>query len=319
MSDGIVDHFLDVWFDPNGEVYSPLVVQRFVSNPSAGTSDEWMAVRNVSPMSLPLGAGFRLGDEETPDGTEGMFAFPAGATLLPGAWYFVARNGTSYLTSLGELPDAEFPPSTSGSIPDMVAYTVWATGTLVGLVNAGDEILILDPQLTILDVAVYGTGAYFGVQSMTAPGVSQVTSRNSASLDTDNCAVDFSNFGAQCASDAVCGSLCKLCSENACVNRPLGSSCSDGGDSCGAVETQYVLYEGTLAGHYDHERRGACPALEYFSISNFTPLPGDSYYLVVPLSDTAEGSYGTNSLGDQIPRGTGAGDCRATWDSTSCP
>lgn len=77
VQDQVVDSSFDLWFSTAGEVVAPLVVQRFVSNATVATSDEWVAVRNVTGATLALD-GFKLGDEETPDGTEGMFGFPAG-------------------------------------------------------------------------------------------------------------------------------------------------------------------------------------------------------------------------------------------------
>jgi MYXO-CTERM domain-containing protein len=242
LMDGTLDYWLDVWFDTSGEVYAPLLVDRFVPAPAATTSDEWYTVRNVSPGTLPLGAGFHIGDEETVDGTEGMFTFPAGATLAPGATYTIARLGSTYQAYFGKAPDAELPPSTSATIPDMLPYPAWtnnanSTSNTMQLANTGDELLVLDPQATILDVVVYGTGVYPGVTSLTpVPGSGVIAVRNPSTQDTDDCKVDFANSGAQCVNDAACGSTCKTCSLNACTPKPTGTSCSDG-NACNGDET----------------------------------------------------------------------------------
>lgn len=52
------------------------------------------------------------------------------------------------------------------------------------------------------------------------------------------------------------------------------------------------------------------PALSYITDGatrkSFTPLASDTYYLVVPLGATREGSYGTDSEGLERPQGVTA-------------
>ncbi len=238
VQDLIVDHSFDVHFSSSGEVYAPLVVQRFLQNSSGGGSDEWITVTNTTPNTLPLG-GFKLGDEETPDGNEGMHAFPP-AMLAAGASFTVARSGPSYQAFFGKAPDAEMPPGASMAVPDMIAFTAWTAGAAgaLQLNNPGDELLVLDPSNTIVDVAVYGTGVYAGVTSFTpAPQVDDVLGRDAMSSDTDNCQVDFANIGKTCTSDAQCGSICNACVDNACGPKPMGAACPnanpcDGDEIC---------------------------------------------------------------------------------------
>ena len=244
VQDLIINHSFDVHFDPAGEVYAPLLVQRFLSSSSGGGPDEWFTVKNMSPAMLPL-AGFKLGDEETPDGNEGMFAFPATAMLAPGATYTVARAGAAYNAFFGAAPDAEMPPGASGAVPDMVAVPTWTSAATpdMALNNAGDEVLVLDPSNTILDIAVYGTGVYAGVASFTAaPGTNQVLTRGPASPDTDSCQVDFTNAGQTCTANAQCGGICQQCTNNTCENKPMGAACPnanpcDGDEICNGAGT----------------------------------------------------------------------------------
>ena len=85
--------------------------------------------------------------------------------------------------------------------------------------------------------------------------------------------------------------------------------------SCGAEGTDFAVYQGTIGIWYDH-----APMLCSTSgtrTATVTPAAGNHYYLVVPLSVTLEGSYGTNSSGLEIPASTGA--CRAVQDLSACP
>ncbi len=237
VQDQIVDYSFDLYFTPAGEVYAPLVVQRFLPTSSIGGPDEWYSVKNMTPAALPL-TGFKLGDEETPDGIEGMFNFPDGAMLAPGASFTVARAGAAYEAFFGAPADAELPPGASMAVPDMIAFTPWTNGAAGSLLlsTLGDEVVVLDPSNMLLDVAVFGTGFYSGITSFTpAPATDEVLTRGAASNDTDNCKIDFSNAGKTCSDDAQCGSACFQCSGGACEAKAQGAACPDA-DPCNGDE-----------------------------------------------------------------------------------
>jgi len=79
--------------------------------------------------------------------------------------------------------------------------------------------------------------------------------------------------------------------------------------SCLLTDTDFAIYEGTIGEYYSHESR-------YCSTGNlttktFTPLAGSTYYLVVPLNPTREGSYGTDYiLGTSAERPQGELPCQ---------
>jgi len=199
VSDQVINYFFDVYFQKSGgalagEVYAPVLVDRLVSNSS--TVNELVAVRNVSPATIDLG-GFKIGDEETPDATEGMYRFPTNTALVAGTAFIVAQNGNAFVTNLGYAPEAEF-TATSTEIVDLTKYTPWTSGTWA-LANAGDEIVLLDAADTIVDVVAYGTSTYAGITSMNALGVDELFRRAPAERDTDNCGADFVSVGALAA------------------------------------------------------------------------------------------------------------------------
>jgi glucose/arabinose dehydrogenase len=85
--------------------------------------------------------------------------------------------------------------------------------------------------------------------------------------------------------------------------------------SCGPTATDYSVHEGALGSWYSHNEilcttAGATEA-------TITPGAGDRYYLVVPLDDLSEGSYGTDSLGVERPRSDIR--CRHERELTPCP
>ena len=85
--------------------------------------------------------------------------------------------------------------------------------------------------------------------------------------------------------------------------------------SCGAHATDYAVAVGTLGSWYSHSitkcSTGGANA------TTITPLGGSHYFLVVPMSPTAEGSYGRSSDGTERPPAPNA--CLATQILDPCP
>jgi hypothetical protein len=188
VQDGVLDYAFDVWFEPTGEPFSPLAISEVMVNPA--TSGEWIEVVNRTPSPLAL-EGFKVGDEETPDGTERMARFPSGAMIPPATAATAAASATAFSAAYGMLPTFEW-TSTDPAVPDLITYTPWTAGGSIALSNSGDEVLLLDPWDTVIDVLVYGSGAFAGVSPHpTAPSVGYSLERTLVSHDTDDCSTDF--------------------------------------------------------------------------------------------------------------------------------
>ena len=65
------------------------------------------------------------------------------------------------------------------------------------------------------------------------------------------------------------------------------------GASCLATDTDYAIYEGALGDFTSHTSLLCSTA--GVTTTTFVPLAGSTYYLVVPLSASREGSYGTTN------------------------
>ena len=87
--------------------------------------------------------------------------------------------------------------------------------------------------------------------------------------------------------------------------------------SCGATANDYGIYEGILGSWYTHNKRD-CEDDGGDLTETITPSDGDRYYLVVPLDENAEGSYGVRWNGDERPVGGGIFRCRSSQNSTPC-
>jgi hypothetical protein len=85
--------------------------------------------------------------------------------------------------------------------------------------------------------------------------------------------------------------------------------------SCSEGASDYGIYEGTIGSWFSHTTKDCHdnpPALT----EEVTPAAGSDYYLVVPLNDAEEGSYGLATSGERPP---GAAQCKPVQTLTVCP
>ncbi len=196
VSDGVVNYYFDLFFEPDGDVYPPLLVSEVLYDPDGTTeNDEFIEIINISPIAIDLD-GYKVGDEETIDQTgapqDSMGAFPAGYQIPFGGVIVVARNSTAFLATFGFLPDFEF-TSQRPDVPDMILYSNWDSDPLssVTLGNTGDEVLLLDGSDTVIDVVTYEAGSWPGVSNNITVGNGQSMERAPANWDTNDIARDF--------------------------------------------------------------------------------------------------------------------------------
>ena len=88
----------------------------------------------------------------------------------------------------------------------------------------------------------------------------------------------------------------------------------DWGPSCGAG-SDYSVHEGTIGSWYSHDKK-LCTT-NGATAATLTPGVGSSYFLIVPLDLTREGSYGVSSSGSERPPSIST--CRPGSDVTACP
>jgi hypothetical protein len=86
------------------------------------------------------------------------------------------------------------------------------------------------------------------------------------------------------------------------------------GTSCSPGATDYAVMEGPL-GQWTDALPATC-STGAATTASLTPDSGDRYFLVVALSETAEGSYGVDSTGAERPRSSAP--CRPSHE-TACP
>ncbi len=77
------------------------------------------------------------------------------------------------------------------------------------------------------------------------------------------------------------------------------------GDSCLLTDNEFEVYEGTLLQPFSYNHLFNLCATGGPS-ATIMPAPGSTYYFVVPTNGVREGSYGTDSTGNQRPPGAPA-------------
>ncbi|MBI2332299.1 MAG: lamin tail domain-containing protein [Chloroflexi bacterium] len=172
---------------PSGPQY-PLISEVFYDTPGTDSDEEWVEIYNptLSPIDL---SNYKLGDEETSGGTEGMYSFPAGASIATGQKITVALKATGFFALYGFNPTYEVIDS-DPSVPNMSIYSAWSSGT-ISLANTGDEVLLLNGSDTAVDVVTYEAGVYSGVTAHPGVATGHSIERSPANQDTNDCSVDF--------------------------------------------------------------------------------------------------------------------------------
>ena len=136
-----------------------LLLSEVMYHPNGSEPDgEWIEIYNAGSQVINL-ADFKLGDEETPLGGEGMLRFPANSTISASQVVVIAYAAKAFASTYGFNPDYEI----SGSeplVPDMIPYTPWGTRNLQ-LSNTGDEVLLLDGNDQIVDSISYANSIIF--------------------------------------------------------------------------------------------------------------------------------------------------------------
>ncbi len=143
-----------------------LISEVFYDAPGTEPDGEWIELHNPTTGTISL-AGYKIGDEETSGGTEGMYALPLTATLGAGEYALIACKASVFSATWGMLPDYEWTDSLP-SVPNLTRYTAWSNGS-IQMGNSGDEVLLLDGSDQIVDALSWGDSTVFLLPS--APDV----------------------------------------------------------------------------------------------------------------------------------------------------
>lgn len=106
--------------------------------------EESVQIQNIS-------ANWFLLDNCKISDNEGTVTFPPGWALAPNQKIWVSKNAAKFREEFGFNPAFEYGSDSDPVVPNM-------TGTAPTFANAGDEIILLDPNNNRIDVVVYDSG-----------------------------------------------------------------------------------------------------------------------------------------------------------------
>jgi len=159
-----------------------LISEVLYDTPGADEDEEWIEIYNATASTIDLSV-YKLGDEEEQGKGEGMYQFPAEASIPPAGVVVIALKATGFYALYGFNPDYEV-TDTDPSIPDMIKYSAWATGK-IALSNSGDEVLILDEGDAIVDAMSYGNATTFFDPPCPDVSTGHSLERSPVNVDTD--------------------------------------------------------------------------------------------------------------------------------------
>lgn len=163
-----------------------LLLSEVVYDPAGSDpAGEWLEVYNPQTEPIDL-SNFKIGDEETPLGGEGMYRFPTGALILPAQTLVIANEAAQFYTIYGLLPDLEL-KDTHPAVPQMLRYTAWASGEM-NLSDSGDEVLLLDGQDYLVDALSWGSSVFAFSPSASPVSQGHSLERYPPDQDTDTAA-----------------------------------------------------------------------------------------------------------------------------------
>ena len=132
----------------------PFLISEVMFSPRGLDADEeWIELVYLGSEPLDL-TGYRIGDEETAGGGEGIYLFPEGFLIQPNSVIVVAQSAVAFADRYGFAPDFEL-RDTDSTVPDMRQSLSDAEGEIT-LSNSGDEVILLSSNGTILDAVNYG-------------------------------------------------------------------------------------------------------------------------------------------------------------------
>jgi hypothetical protein len=164
--------------------HASLLITEVLAN-EVGSSylGEWIEIHNAGATTIDLSA-YKIGDEETSGqtgNTEGMFQFPAGASIAPGATQVVASGAARFFEVYGVLPTYEIGSPADAAwvddptVPNLSVYSAWdPDGDRLNMSNTNDQAVLLGPDDAIVDAAGWGNTFAFnpGLPTPTLDGQS---------------------------------------------------------------------------------------------------------------------------------------------------
>lgn len=162
-----------------------LITEVQYNTPGNDELEEWIELANFGSEAIALD-DYKLGDEETFGGQEGMQRFPRDTQIAPDEVIVIARTASGFEALFGRKPTYEMFDS-DPLVPNMRNFPILAGGETV-LNNGGDELFLLDPTNAIVDALSYGDSDVVMQPPIAAVGRGESIERAPARCDSDSAA-----------------------------------------------------------------------------------------------------------------------------------
>ena len=149
--------------------------------------NEWVELLVVSDQPIEA-EQYKVGDEETIGGGEGMMRFPKNTVLQPGQVIVIAQSAVDFRAAVGVYPHFEFVESTA-DVPNMRPVSILAGGD-IAFANGGDEVIVLNDKNKPVDRINYGDKTTYFTPSIQPVAAGYSLERAPPNCDT-NSAADF--------------------------------------------------------------------------------------------------------------------------------
>ena len=166
-------------------LHSPLISELMINPEGEEPENEWIELYNPISSTFDLSL-YCIGDAESPADSEAMYRFPQGFTLEPGQVILIAYHADNFIATYGLTPTFEL-QDTLSLVPQLALDTGLGVGVF-GLNNTGDEVLLLDERLALVDAVSWGNSTWAFSPSVPLAAQGHSLERRPADQDTDTAA-----------------------------------------------------------------------------------------------------------------------------------
>ncbi|MGB1252701.1 MAG: lamin tail domain-containing protein [Candidatus Promineifilaceae bacterium] len=234
-----------------------LITEILYNSTQSDDEHEWIELSNRCEQTIDI-SNYKLGDEETREGGEGMVRFPDETFVEGRRSIVIAQSAAAFRERWGFLPNFAL-RSSSASVP-ILASVSFVTGA-IQLANGGDELIVLDAANALVDGLSYGDSSQLFSPSVALAGRGESLARIPAHCDRDSSA-DFQPQTSPTPGAAQFVVLCETdAAEQVVASRGDAIGRLQGRSDVSPVINQTVTFEGVVTGF--HQDRNAAGAVFY--------------------------------------------------------
>lgn len=183
--------YLPTIYQDFGPPIQHLLISELLYNPNGPDDAEFVEIYNPTATAVNI-TNASLSDATAPTDFEDLRRFPSGTVLQAGQVIVVATTATGFEAAFGFTPDFEIVESDT-AVPNLIDDPNWGDpAATFQLGNQGDEVILRSAVGEVVDVVVYGNGAFPGHVACELIQQQHVSyERFPSGNDSDSCPNDF--------------------------------------------------------------------------------------------------------------------------------